>query len=49
MDVDPNEEQETTLYRRRGKQYQLMLGGMDFWEDILAAELLDKDEQTPLT
>ena len=37
------EEQDTTLYLRRGKQYQLMLGGVDYWEDIVAEELLDKD------
>ena len=37
------EEQDTTLYLRRGKQYQLMLGGVDYWEKIIAEELLDKD------
>ena len=36
------EEQDTTLYLRRGKQYQLMLGGVDYWEKIVADELLDK-------
>jgi len=36
------EEQDTTLYLRRGKQYQLMLGGVDYWEKIIAEELLDK-------
>jgi alkylation response protein AidB-like acyl-CoA dehydrogenase len=36
------EEQDTTLYLRRGKQYQHMLGGLDYWEEIIAAELLDE-------
>ena len=36
------EEQDTTLYLRRGKQYQLMLGGVDYWEKIIAEELIDK-------
>ncbi|HJO25142.1 MAG: acyl-CoA dehydrogenase family protein [Myxococcota bacterium] len=36
------EEQDTTLYLRRGKQYQLVLGGVDYWEKIVAEELLDK-------
>jgi alkylation response protein AidB-like acyl-CoA dehydrogenase len=36
------EEQDSTLYLRRGKQYQLMLGGVDYWEKIVAAELLDE-------
>ncbi len=36
------EEQDTTLYLRRGKQYQLMLGGVDYWEKIVAEELLDE-------
>jgi alkylation response protein AidB-like acyl-CoA dehydrogenase len=35
------EETDTTLYLRRGKQYQLMLGGIDYWEGIIAEELLD--------
>jgi alkylation response protein AidB-like acyl-CoA dehydrogenase len=35
------EEQDSTLYLRRGKQYQLMLGGVDYWEKIIAEELLD--------
>jgi alkylation response protein AidB-like acyl-CoA dehydrogenase len=34
------EETDTTLYLRRGKQYQLMLGGVDYWEKIVAEELL---------
>jgi alkylation response protein AidB-like acyl-CoA dehydrogenase len=34
------EETDTTLYLRRGKQYQLMLGGVDYWERIIAEELL---------
>jgi len=36
------EEQDTTLYLRRGKQYQLMLGGVDYWEKIVAEELLER-------
>ncbi len=36
------EEQDTTLYLRRGKQYQLMLGGVDYWEKIVGEELLDE-------
>lgn len=35
------EETDTTLYLRRGKQYQLMLGGTEYWERIVAEELLD--------
>jgi alkylation response protein AidB-like acyl-CoA dehydrogenase len=35
------EETDTTLYLRRGKQYQLMLGGVEYWEKIIAEELLD--------
>jgi alkylation response protein AidB-like acyl-CoA dehydrogenase len=34
------EETDTTLYLRRGKQCQLMLGGVDYWEKIIAEELL---------
>jgi alkylation response protein AidB-like acyl-CoA dehydrogenase len=34
------EETDTTLYLRRGKQYQLMLGGVDYWERIIAEEIL---------
>ena len=30
------EETPTTLHLRRGKQYQLSMGGMAYWEDIVA-------------
>ncbi|MDX1735754.1 MAG: acyl-CoA dehydrogenase family protein, partial [Halioglobus sp.] len=30
------EEQDTTLFLRRGKQYQLALGGTEYWEDVIA-------------
>ena len=43
------EEQDTTLYLRRGKQLQLMLGGLDYWEDIIAQELFDEENPTILT
>lgn len=43
------EEQDTTLYLRRGKQYQQMLGGLEYWEDIVAEELLDEEHPTILT
>jgi len=43
------EEQDTTLYLRRGKQYQQMLGGLDYWEDIIAEELIDEENPTVLT
>jgi acyl-CoA dehydrogenase len=43
------EEQDTTLYLRRGKQYQQMLGGLDYWEDIIAEELLDVEDPVILT
>lgn len=43
------EEQDATLYLRRGKQYQQMLGGVDYWEDIVAEELLDEEHPTILT
>jgi alkylation response protein AidB-like acyl-CoA dehydrogenase len=43
------EEQDTTLYLRRGKQYQLALGGLDYWEDIIAEELIDVENPTILT
>ena len=36
------EETDTTLYLRRGKQYQLMLGGTEYWEKTIAEELLDE-------
>ncbi|MBW2230770.1 MAG: acyl-CoA/acyl-ACP dehydrogenase [Deltaproteobacteria bacterium] len=38
------EEQDTTLYLRRGKQYELMLGGSGYWYDIAAEEMIDVDE-----
>jgi alkylation response protein AidB-like acyl-CoA dehydrogenase len=37
------EEQDTTLYLRRGKQYQLALGGTEYWEDVIAEEIIDRD------
>jgi alkylation response protein AidB-like acyl-CoA dehydrogenase len=43
------EEQDNTLYLRRGKQYQHMLGGLEYWEDIIAEELLDQEHPTILT
>ena len=38
------EEVDTTLYLRRGKQYQLMLGGTDYWYDVAAEEVIDVEE-----
>lgn len=38
------EEVDTTLYLRRGKQYELMLGGTDYWYDVAAEEVIDVDE-----
>jgi alkylation response protein AidB-like acyl-CoA dehydrogenase len=38
------EEVDTTLYLRRGKQYQLMLGGTDYWYDVVAEEVIDVEE-----
>jgi alkylation response protein AidB-like acyl-CoA dehydrogenase len=35
------EESDTTLYLRRGRQYRAMLGGTEYWERIIAEELLD--------
>jgi alkylation response protein AidB-like acyl-CoA dehydrogenase len=32
---------DSTLYLRRGKQYQLSLGATTYWEEIVAEELLD--------
>ena len=43
------EEQDTTLYLRRGKQYQLTLGGTEYWEDVIAEEIFDVDEQVVLS
>lgn len=34
------EEMDSTLYLRRGKQYQLSLGDSGYWEDIVAEEIL---------
>jgi alkylation response protein AidB-like acyl-CoA dehydrogenase len=36
-----NEDVDTTLFLRRGKQLQLSMGPSGYWEDVLAAELLD--------
>ena len=36
-----NEDVDTTLFLRRGKQYQLSMGATRYWQDVLAAELLD--------
>ncbi len=35
------EEQDTTLYLRRGRHYKALLGGTEYWERIIAEELLD--------
>ena len=37
------EEQDTTLFLRRGKQYQLTLGGTEYWEDVIAEEIIDRE------
>jgi alkylation response protein AidB-like acyl-CoA dehydrogenase len=37
------EEQDSTLYLRRGKQYQLALGGTEYWEDVIAEEIIDRE------
>jgi alkylation response protein AidB-like acyl-CoA dehydrogenase len=37
-----NEDVDTTLFLRRGKQYQLAMGDSGYWEDIVAEELLDR-------
>jgi alkylation response protein AidB-like acyl-CoA dehydrogenase len=37
------EEQDTTLFLRRGKQYQLSLGGTEYWEEVIAEEIIDRD------
>ncbi len=37
-----DEEMDTTLFLRRGKQYQLSMGDSGFWEDIIAEEILDR-------
>jgi alkylation response protein AidB-like acyl-CoA dehydrogenase len=36
-----NEDMDTTLFLRRGKQLQLSMGDSGYWEDVIAAELLD--------
>jgi hypothetical protein len=33
---------DATLFLRRGKQLQLSMGDSNYWEDVLAEELLDK-------
>ena len=43
------EEVDSTLYLRRGKQYELMLGGTDYWYDVVAEEMIDVDEPVQLT
>ncbi len=35
------EEQNNTQYLRRGRHYKALLGGTDYWEKIVAEELLD--------
>ena len=42
------EDMDTTLYLRRGKQYQLMFGGLDYWYDIIAEELIDVENPVVL-
>jgi len=37
------EDQDTTLFLRRGKQYQLALGGTEYWEDVIAEEIIDRE------
>ena len=43
------EEQDSTLYLRRGKQYELMLGGSGYWYDVVAEEMIDVEEPVQLT
>ena len=43
------EEQDSTLYLRRGKQYELMMGGSGYWYDIAAEEMIDVAEPVQLT
>ena len=43
------EEVDSSLYLRRGKQYQLMLGGTDYWYDVAAEEVIDVAEPVLLT
>jgi alkylation response protein AidB-like acyl-CoA dehydrogenase len=42
------EEVDSTLYLRRGKQYELMLGGSGYWYDLAAEEMIDVDEVVEL-
>jgi len=42
------EEVDSTLYLRRGKQYQLMLGGTDYWYDVAAEEMIDREHPAEL-
>lgn len=42
------EEMDTTLYLRRGKQYELMLGGSGYWYDVAAEEMIDVEEPVQL-
>jgi len=37
-----DESTDATLFLRRGKQYQLSMGHSGYWEEVLAAELLDR-------
>ncbi len=37
-----DEDMDTTLFLRRGKQYQLSMGDSGFWEDVIAEEILDR-------
>jgi alkylation response protein AidB-like acyl-CoA dehydrogenase len=43
------EESDSTLYLRRGKQYELMLGGTDYWYDVVAEETIGADPALQLT
>ncbi len=43
------EEVDSSLYLRRGKQYERMLGGTDYWYDGAAEEVIDVDEPVQLT
>ena len=38
------EEIDSTLYLRRGKQYELMLGGSSYWYDVVAEEMIDVED-----
>lgn len=37
------EEHNTTLFLRRGKQYELSLGGTEYWIEVIAEEVIDRD------